>query len=104
MARLIEHFHQDAPDVEWLASVGQRGWLVITHDKKIKTRPAERKAIIDNDVGCFILVYKENLSRDEICDIIRSNLPKMERLFAETEKPFLYTIDKNGNFRKYGGV
>lgn len=104
VTRLAEHFPHDTPDAEWLASIGKRGWLAITHDKHIKTRPAERQAIIDNRVGCFILVYKENLLKEDIFLVIKSNLPKMEELFANTPKPFLYTVDKNGNFRKYEGV
>ena len=44
---LEDEFRHDVPDEEWLAVAGQRGWLVITHDRKIRTRPGERRAIMD---------------------------------------------------------
>lgn len=31
-----DYFQQDATDEEWLAGVGQRGWIVLTKDEKIR--------------------------------------------------------------------
>ena len=58
---LEDEFRHDVPDEEWLAAAGQRGWLVITHDRKIRTRPGERRAIMENGVGCFIMTYRQDL-------------------------------------------
>jgi hypothetical protein len=50
-------------DREWIPEVGARGWLVISKDKKIRIRPEERRAIKENNVGCFILNYRQPLNR-----------------------------------------
>lgn len=61
---LEDSFLHDVSDEEWLAEAGQKGWLVITHDRKIRTRPGERRAIMDNGVGCFIMTYKQDLKKE----------------------------------------
>ncbi len=76
---LEDEFPHDVPDQEWLAVAGEKGWLVITHDRKIRTRPGERRAIMDHNVGCFILTYKQDLKKAEIVDLISKNLAEMER-------------------------
>lgn len=98
---LEDEFPHDVSDQEWLAAAGERGWLVITHDKKIRTRPGERRAIMDHGVGCFILTYKQDLKKEEIVALIVENLEEMERRFEETPRPFIYTVSKGGEFRGY---
>ncbi len=88
-------------DREWIPEVGARGWLVISKDKKIRTRPEERRAIKENDVGCFILNYRQPLNRWEILKLVTSTLDEMEETFANTPRPFMYLIDRNGRFRPY---
>lgn len=70
---LEDKFPHDVPDQEWLARAGREGWLVITHDRKIRTRPGERRAIIEHGVGCFILTYRQDLKKEEILALISSN-------------------------------
>lgn len=98
---LDDVFAQNTPDTEWLPKAGASGWLVICRDKKIRTRPGERREILDNGVGCFILAHKKDLTKLEMIGLLRTVLPKMEQLFANTHRPFIYTIDRAGLFRKY---
>jgi hypothetical protein len=98
---LEDEFSHDVSDREWLAAAGERGWLVITHDRKVRTRPGERRAIMEHGVGCFILTYKQDLKKEEIAALITENLDEMERRFEETPRPFIYTVSKSGEFREY---
>ena len=43
------------PDTEWLAEAGRNGWTVITEDNRITKNPTEYRALIENEVKCFIL-------------------------------------------------
>jgi hypothetical protein len=88
-------------DREWIPEVGARGWLVISKDKKIRTRQEERRAVKENNVGCFILNYKQPLNRWEILKLVISTLDEMEEKFANTPRPFMYLIDRSGRFRPY---
>jgi predicted nuclease of predicted toxin-antitoxin system len=98
---LEDEFRHDVPDEEWLAVAGQRGWLVITHDRRIRTRPGERQAIMENGVGCFIMTYRQDLKKQEIAVLISATLEEMERKFETTPRPFIYTVSKSGEFREY---
>jgi hypothetical protein len=41
-----DHFAPDAPDAVWLRVVGERGWVVLTKDERIRRRPLEREALL----------------------------------------------------------
>ena len=94
-------FPLNTKDPVWLQEAGSQGWLVITHDKKIRTRPGERRAIAEHGVGCFILTYRQDLKKPEIAEIVLSALEDMEDLFKKTPRPFIYTVSKDGEFRRY---
>jgi predicted nuclease of predicted toxin-antitoxin system len=88
-------------DPIWLQRVGVEGWLAITRDAHIRTRPAERAAIMENDAGCFILTHQQDLPRREIVRIVFDYLPEMEQKFKDTTRPFIFTVTKNGHFTEY---
>ena len=50
-----DHFDQNMPDPDWLAVVGERGWVVITRDKFIRRNPLERAAFERAGVRGFVL-------------------------------------------------
>ena len=96
----LDLFPRDTKDVVWLEAAGKGGWLVVTRDKHIRTRPGERRAIEEHGVGCFILGYKQDLKKEEVTEIVLEALEHMEELFERTERPFIYTITKNGDFNR----
>jgi hypothetical protein len=95
-----ELFPLDTKDPVWLEAVGVNGWLAITRDGKIRTRPAERQAITEHGVGCFILTYRNDLKRAEIAQLVLAHIEAMEEKFRRTERPFIYTVAGNGEFRR----
>ena len=44
--RHADHFVHDAPDEEWLATVGAKGWIALTHNSRIRYTPNEKEAVI----------------------------------------------------------
>ena len=97
---LEDDFPPNAKDSDWLREVGTRGWLVITRDKKIRTRPGERQALLDNHVGAFCLTQKDNPKRWDIFKLVVGSLDEMEQIFADNERPFLYGVDRLGKFKR----
>src|SRR5438094_3502495 len=49
-----DHFAADAPDVQWIAVGGQRGWVVLTKDERIRRRSSELTAAreVGADASC----------------------------------------------------
>lgn len=75
----------------------QAGWQS-PGDKKIRTRPGERRALVEHNVGCFYLYQKQPLTRWDYLKLLALTLDEMERIFAEKQRPFLYGVSRIGNF------
>ena len=98
---LEDHFLHDTKDADWLPVAGKNGWLVITRDKKIRTRPWERRAILENSVGCFCLIQKKHPTRWQYLKLLVLTLEKMERSFDTTPRPFIYGVEQSGKLNLY---
>ena len=100
---LEDRFAHDAKDREWLAVAGREGWLAIMRDKRIRSRLGERRALLENGVGCFVLNQRENFTRWQYLKLIVSRLDEMERIFSETTRPFIYTLSRTGILTRFAG-
>ena len=90
----------DAKDTQWLPMVGQANWLAVLRDKKIRTRPAERQALIDGGVGAFIFMQRSNPTKWEYLKLLVRRLEDMEVIFASIPRPFIYGIDRAGALKQ----
>ena len=50
-----DYFTPDERDEVWLTEVGQKGWVVLTKDRKIRYRAIEQAALIKGRVAAFVL-------------------------------------------------
>jgi hypothetical protein len=48
-----DHFAPDTPDEVWLEKVGKRGWIALTHDRRIRYKPNERNAVCSMASSCW---------------------------------------------------
>lgn len=53
-----DHFPPDCADDVWLADVGSRGWVAVTHDRRIRYKPNELAAIRRHAVRLLVVVGK----------------------------------------------
>jgi hypothetical protein len=53
-----DHFSADCSDEEWLAEVGKRQWIALTHDTRIRYRPNELAAVVRHRVRLLVIVGK----------------------------------------------
>lgn len=90
-----DHFRQDATDVEWLREVGQRGWIVLTKDEKIRRRTYERTALMQAGVRAFVLVAG-NLSGQEMAAVFVKALPTIRRFVTNCQPPFIARVTRSG--------
>jgi PIN like domain len=51
-----DHFQPSAPDEEWLTAIGERGWLAVTHDGRIRYKPNELAAVQRHRVALFVVI------------------------------------------------
>ncbi len=92
---LKDKFEGDAKDDVWLAYVGDNDFILITRDKKIRKRPAERMAYRRHNVGAFILTGRIMTKWQGIKQLINS-WEEIKRLNTITNKPYAFQIPLRG--------
>lgn len=92
----VRIFRHDTPDSAWAQCVGLANWLVVTRDKKLRYRPAERVKLIRNGCGAFVFTQKADPSRWDYLKMLGKNLDEMEEIFRTTPRPFIYAIQHGG--------
>jgi len=90
-----QRFKDDMPDDEWLAVVGQKGWVVFSHDRKFHTEATETAAVLQHKVGCFYLPAANHSSWHKAAALFRS-FEKIKRLAEETPRPFIFDVRASG--------
>ena len=83
---------QDTKDVDWLARAGSEGWIVITHDRHIRTRPAECGLMIDHKVRCFCVLAKQNPTVLEYVQLLAGVLDDIVAISLSEQHPYFYGI------------
>lgn len=96
---LEDRFTNDAADEEWLPKVGERGWLILTKDDKIRRRPVERDALLRSGARAFILP-SGNMSGKEMAATVVNALPSIQRFVDKNQPPFIARITRSGDVRK----
>ena len=91
-----EHFPQDARDEEWLREVGQRGWIVLTRDDRIRYRFHERTALLQARIRAFVLV-RRSLSGPAMAEAFVNALPAMRQFVERHQAPFIARVTQTGN-------
>ena len=85
-----ERIGQGLADEEWLHDAGERGWVVLMKDSKIRYRPAELRVIIDHGLRAFCLT-NANLRGAEMAARLVANLPRILRV-AQEPGPYIYGV------------
>ena len=91
------HFAQDAKDEQWLKAVGEKHWIVITRDERIRYREAEKQALRRGKVRAFVLAAQGNLRAEMLAQNFLKALPKFRRLVANEKPPFIAKISATGD-------
>lgn len=99
VTHLYDHFGPEGIlDPEVLRFVGERGWFLVSRDRKILRRPHERCVIEEMGIGAFFL--KDTLN--DFCSIVRAimhNWPEMKRYARTRERPFALLLRERGVVR-----
>jgi hypothetical protein len=79
----LDHFDDDTPDPDWLTAVGARGWVVLTRDQRIRTRPNELAAVRAARLHVFALT-SGNLSAAATAQLVLAAWPALQRCGGRT--------------------
>ncbi len=90
-----ERIGQGLADEEWLRDAGDRGWVVLMKDAKIRYRPAELQVLIDHGLRAFCLT-NANLRGIEMAERFVEHLPRIVRIAAAKPGPYIYGVYSDG--------
>ena len=90
-----DHFQDDTPDPEWIATVGDRGWVIVTRDRRIRYRANEVAAVRRGRLHMFALT-SGNVSAAETATIVVKAWPAIQRAVALTAPPMMWSITRGG--------
>ena len=96
--------HPDLPDVprgalddDWLPIIGQRRLVVITRDKKIRYRTAEKRAWVEHKVRGFVLTGRKSQTTADSRVILDRHWSSIEALVdAEPDGPWMRAVTGSG--------
>jgi predicted nuclease of predicted toxin-antitoxin system len=90
-----DHFPDDTPDAEWIAAVAERGWTILTRDRRIRYRANEAAAVRKGRLHMFALT-SGNVSAAETATIVVKAWPAIQRAVATTPPPMMWSITRGG--------
>lgn len=97
---LRDEFPRDTDDTVWLPEIGRRGWVLITYDRGIATRPAELQALKDNNVTALILGrFWRTLRRWDQAIWLITNWPRIEAFVARNPQGTVAEFPQRGRPR-----
>lgn len=95
--RLIPQCPRGALDVEWIPEVAARGLIVITRDKKLRTKPVEIQTLWAAGLRVFNIGGKRDQSTWEWLGRVVKYWPRMEEVVVtRPEGPWIYMINETG--------
>jgi hypothetical protein len=85
-----------AADATWLPIVGRAGLVVLTRDKRIRSRPLERQALLDHGVRACFLTSGGSLDLFAQLRLWLRYWDDIETLVAEHPAPWLASVTRIG--------
>lgn len=85
-----DHFPPTATDEEWLTEVGRRGWVALSHNKRIRYVSRETEALMNAGVRAFMLIGKA--PHRELAENFVASIQRVEAFLAEHPGPFIAKV------------
>lgn len=86
-----DYFHPDAPDVEWVPLVAEKGWPIISPDLKISQHRLEVAAVMTSGAAMFCVSGGHCPGPAQAHNFLRC-LPTILKILETTERPFIAKV------------
>ncbi|RIL07546.1 MAG: hypothetical protein DCC71_02680 [Proteobacteria bacterium] len=81
-------------DETWIRYASERDLVIVSRDRNIRRRPAERRAFVEN--GARMLLLGGKATRGEMLRVFLLALPRIERAVGTLRAPWIQFIDASG--------
>ena len=79
------------PDDKWLSVVGQKDWVVFSHDRRFHKESASTAAIKFHNIGCFYMAGANMDTWSKLSLFMKAH-PRIVDLAKATAKPYVFNI------------
>ena len=93
MEILLDHFLGGTPDIDWIPAVAQRGWIVLTHNKRMRHNRLERDMIMSS--GSRVIVISTGNTRAEMAEILLTSRARVLEFILRHEPPLVARLYRN---------
>lgn len=83
-------------DVPWIRAAADKGYVIVTSDKKIETDPIERLAVIESKAKVFIL-DENNARAVHWASAIIVSRERIYEIVRENDGPFFMNVVRKGS-------
>ncbi len=88
--RHADHFAANCPDEEWLREVGKKGWIAVTHDQRIRYKPNELAAVVDNRVALLVVIGQAPYP--ELAQAFVTTYVRIESFIQKHQVPYIAKV------------
>jgi hypothetical protein len=85
-----DHFPPDCPDEVWLETVGNEGWIAVSHDTRIRYKPNELAAVVRHRVRLLVVIGKAPFP--QLAKHFVATAPRIEEFVAEHAAPWIAKV------------
>lgn len=91
----VEAYHQhfaldNVPDGEWLKLVGSKGWIALSHNKRIRYERDELEDLMNAGVKAFFVIGKG--PHPAFAEAFLRNAHKIQRMIRKVSEPFVAKV------------
>ncbi len=85
--RHADHFAPDASDEEWLELTAHRGWVAVTHDRRIRYKPNELAAVVAHKAALLVVIGAAPFP--DLAHAFVATRPRILDFVTSHERPFI---------------
>ena len=98
-----DHFAPDTPDTEWIRTVGRKGWIILSTDRRIRYNPPEKKAFLESGTFAFMVASRQPLRADEMAEIYLRAMPAIVRALSTHAPPVIFKVYQDSRVESWLG-
>lgn len=95
-----ERFAPAAADDEWIPAIAEDGLVILTRDRHIRSRPAERQVFNDARAKCIVVTTRVSTPLEDLRALLIA-WPQIENLAATMPGPFMFGLARDGRLTQY---
>lgn len=95
-----ERFGARVPDADWLAAVSGERMVILSRDRKMRSRPAERQAFGAAGARCFVVATGASTPLEDLRALLWA-WPAILGHVDTTPAPFMYGVSRQGQLTQW---